>query len=329
LFQTNEDAAASNAKGVESLLLLKFVKDLKFMERHLVLPEEHQRAALYFGGKAAVERSLLEALRIQVFRRDIRTPEEFRACGESVVRALFEKGQILFEAAKKSLEGYQGVRADLYTILKTNLGNKAVEDAAEVVKAELDAIMPGDFAEVYPPERLERLPRYLEALRIRAERAKNNPEKDQRKAAETAPFLKALTEIREKLGSKSSAAARAAVDELRWLVEELKIAVFAPEVGTAHPVSPKRLNEKLREVRARVEAEAPAKAAAGGRGAGKTASKGGPTRGQKPRTPAENAPDRIGHVQVKRSRPRGRRRPQGQGTPTTSGPAPGGEPSAA
>jgi len=265
LFKTAGEAAASHSKGVEALFSRKYAKDLKFMERILVLPEEHQRAALYFGGKAVIEKSMLEALRARVFRRNIRTRAEYQAAADGLVKALFAEGQVLLDAVKRALEGYQGVRADLYTISMTHQGNKAVESIVETVKAELEALMPRNFAEIYGADRLERLPAYLEALRIRTERAKNSPEKDQKKAAEIAPFADALAGLRKRLGPADSAETRDTLETVRWMIEEYKIAVFAPEVGTAGPVSAKRLTEFLRDVRAKIEAEAPLPAK-GGRG---------------------------------------------------------------
>ena len=268
LFKTAEEAAAAHPPGVEALLSRKFARDLKFMERILVLPEEHQRAALYFGGKAALEKSLLDALRIRVFRKDIRSREEYRAFADGLVKKLFAEGQVLLESVKLALSGYQGVRADLYTIGMTHQGNKAVGEIVGTIRAELETLMPRNFAELHPSGRLDRLPAYLEALRIRAERAKNSPEKDRNKAAEVAPFAESLAGLAKRLGSEAPAGLREALDEFRWMIEEFKIAVFAPEIGTAGPVSAKRLNEVLREVRMKIEASVPPPAKTGGRSPG-------------------------------------------------------------
>ena len=43
--------------------------------------------------------------------------------------------------------------------------------------------------------------------------------------------------------------ARQAMEESRWMIEEFKVSVFAQELGTACPISPKRLDEKLARVR--------------------------------------------------------------------------------
>jgi len=43
----------------------------------------------------------------------------------------------------------------------------------------------------------------------------------------------------------------AQLDELRWLVEELRVSTFAQELRTAEPVSPKRLAKLVETLRAR------------------------------------------------------------------------------
>jgi len=84
-------------------------------------------------------------------------------------------------------------------------------------------------------ERLAHYPRYLEALRLRIERLKRDPAKDQARLLEVFPFWRAWQRL---------AAARpgdAEVETLRWLIEEFRVSQFAQELKTAEPVSAKRL----------------------------------------------------------------------------------------
>jgi ATP-dependent helicase HrpA len=48
--------------------------------------------------------------------------------------------------------------------------------------------------------------------------------------------------------SPISAEKRAAVDELRWMIEEFRLALFAPEIKTAFPISAVRLARKIAEI---------------------------------------------------------------------------------
>jgi ATP-dependent helicase HrpA len=118
------------------------------------------------------------------------------------------------------------------------------------MEVELNALVPARFLAHVPFERLPHLPRYLQALRVRAERAALNPAKDAAKVVRVRPYAGALRQLAA--GAKS-VAARAAWHRLRWLIEEFKVSVFAPELGTAEKVSPHRLDEVLTELRQAVE----------------------------------------------------------------------------
>ena len=240
LFKTQDEARRSHVRGVEALLMLKFAKDLKFMERHLALPVEYQRTALYFGGKAAFEKLLLDALRMDVFRKNIRSEEEFKSYGETVVRSLFERAQVLWGAVKPVLDAYQSLRATLYVIEQAQRRATrpswpcAPRSGPSSSGSSRPISWSGSGSTAWP-----RLARYIEALGLRAERAQNDPEKDRRKAAQAEVVRPGAGEARRG-GSipDSSPEKRDAVEEFRWLVEELKISLFAPEIKTAVPVSP-------------------------------------------------------------------------------------------
>ena len=107
--------------------------------------------------------------------------------------------------------------------------------------------MPPRFLEHIPFERLAHLPRYLKALLIRAERATLNPVKNQERLRQLAPYEEALKKLAAQ--PSRSAEARRELETLRWMVEEFKVSLFAQELGTAMPVSAKRLDQQLERVR--------------------------------------------------------------------------------
>ncbi len=256
LFREREEAAASHAAAVETVLMGTFAKDVKYMERHIVLPAEAQKPALFFGGKAALEKALLERLKTEVLRPPLRSGAELRAYADGVVRALFEKGQTLVRTAEGVLEAYGQVRAAVDAVAGANPSSKTLCALRDEFRAELEALAPKDVFAASPPDFLSRLPRYLEALALRAGRVKVDPEKDRKKAAQIEPFRRALREL-EARAAKGGPALKPGVENLRWLIEEFKVSVFAPEVKAAVPISPKRLSEKVRELEARAAELAP------------------------------------------------------------------------
>jgi len=112
---------------------------------------------------------------------------------------------------------------------------------------ELLTLVPPRFPERVSFERLLQLPRYLKALLTRMERAAMNPTKDQERVRQLQPYVDALRRL--EATQRPSAEFRRELEELRWMIEEFKVSLFAQELGTAFPVSPKRLDQKIEQVR--------------------------------------------------------------------------------
>ena len=92
------------------------------------------------------------------------------------------------------------------------------------------------------------LPRYLNALAMRAKRGVSHLEKDRAKAKRLTPFTESLDDLSRNLPHYSTVEKRKAINEFFWMIEEYKISLFAPEIKTLFTVSPKKLDEKLREI---------------------------------------------------------------------------------
>ncbi|WP_043588944.1 DUF3418 domain-containing protein, partial [Geminisphaera colitermitum] len=82
------------------------------------------------------------------------------------------------------------------------------------------------------------LPRYLRAMKLRADRWRQNQAKDADRARNLAPYEAQLTRDPSPLPP-------AARDTLRWLVEELRVSLFAQELGTTEPISPVKLDRLI------------------------------------------------------------------------------------
>ena len=105
---------------------------------------------------------------------------------------------------------------------------------------ELAALISPEFLQTTPYEQLAHFPRYLKAMRLRAERWKQNPIKNAERVKQFAPYAKAAVEVRSRPGGEA----------FRWLVEEFRVSVFAQELGTAEAVSMVKLDSALAELKA-------------------------------------------------------------------------------
>lgn len=89
---------------------------------------------------------------------------------------------------------------------------------------------------------LQHLPRYLKALRLRIEKHPNNPERDGKNAASVGLFWQ---KWQDKITALQDAhlTVSAEIQDFRWLIEELRVSLFAQELKTPFPVSIKRLEK--------------------------------------------------------------------------------------
>src|SRR5215212_6407213 len=89
--------------------------------------------------------------------------------------------------------------------------------------------------------RLEHVPRYLKGYALRLQKYRANTERDQNHAA-TVAGLWAQYEARAEADRKAEKHDRN-LDDFRWLIEELRVSLFAQELRTPLPVSAKRLQK--------------------------------------------------------------------------------------
>ena len=161
------------------------------------------------------------------------SPYQLTAAGFAA--ALAEAKGDLRGAVPKLLDG-------LKEILTLRLALQTHQTPYPGMTEDLAALLPVDFLQVTPFERMKHLPRYLRAMQLRAERWPRDAKKDAMRTKELAPFVVAVR--------KSPSPTQRAEETLRWLVEEFRVSLFAQELGTAEPVSAVRLQRALMELRA-------------------------------------------------------------------------------
>ncbi len=116
------------------------------------------------------------------------------------------------------------------------------------IRAQKQRLMHGEFLSTTAWEHLRHYPRYLAAATARIRKLPGaGAERDARAMAQLAPHERALAE-REKR-CRELGVLDPALIEFRWMIEEFRVQLFAQELGTARPVSEKRLAEQLARCR--------------------------------------------------------------------------------
>ncbi|MEO3938606.1 ATP-dependent RNA helicase HrpA [Dermatophilaceae bacterium Soc4.6] len=119
------------------------------------------------------------------------------------------------------------------------LRSPALRDLVADVRSQLaELVRPGFVAET-GFTRLRDLDRYLEGVLVRLERAPTDPARDGTSLDEVLVAERAYAQLLEVL--RPAQRASDPVVAIGWMVEELRVSLFAQRLGTAHPVSVKRI----------------------------------------------------------------------------------------
>lgn len=249
LFRSAEEARQSHLQAVEEILSRQFQKDLNFILRSYLFPEHLRPVTLFFGGEAAVKKHILQRIKAEVFQKNFRSREELQTfIRDRALKQLFETGHRVFAAVLEMLEEYRKTRGLIQEMEEARKKLGISSTLPELLREELARLVPENFLVIYPSDFLARLPQMVQALGLRAERARLSAEKDRAKAAQIEPFLVELERLGRLVRKKPDPEKEKMLFELRWMIEEFKISLFAPEIRTAFPVSAKRLALRVREI---------------------------------------------------------------------------------
>ncbi|NVB79248.1 MAG: ATP-dependent RNA helicase HrpA [Kofleriaceae bacterium] len=230
LLESQAAADAATRDGIRRLVLFQLGTSLTKLSAQLpgALAKDAQRAIVLraideaFGlvGEPPRDKATFAA-RMTAGRAAL--PELVAQLGRLALDHSIELGRI--QAALKPLVGKPGI------------ARAVVED----VQNQLRFLAPADLWRSTPLPRLHHILRYLRALTIRLQRQANDPQKDQTKAQSVVPLWQSFIAKHEELRAKGRTPRE--LDDFRWLLEELRVQVFAPELKTAIAVSLPRVQE--------------------------------------------------------------------------------------
>ena len=220
--------------GLACLVRIALREPLRFFARNV--PDAHKLSMLYmpFGGTDAMRQDLVQAVLLRTallepwpddaasFEARLRdTRPRITLVGNEIARTL---GQILDEQA---------------ALQRKLAGTRTHAQAHADLTSQLAGLLPRDFLCATPIDRLAHLPRYLKAASARIDKLRADPARDARLMAELAPLLQNLQRARAALKGELDAR----LDDFRWMIEELRVSLFAQELRTPMPVSVKRLQK--------------------------------------------------------------------------------------
>ncbi len=231
-------AARVHAAGVTRLFLLALGDKARIPLRKRDLPPSaaRQLAAMDYAPERLADDILAGAAK-EVFvrgRKPVRDAEEFKRRLEegrnARVETQVEIGRLAADALAAAAEASGRLELD----------GRIPADTAADISTQLTWLVCRGFPRYVPLARLRHFARYLKGVSVRMERAKNSPAADRERMERFAPCWQRYVDA-----ATGKAKGRFDPDRLadyRWLLEEYRVSLFAQELRTAEPVSPKRLD---------------------------------------------------------------------------------------
>ena len=245
LYADPSKAAEAHAAGVTRLFTLALSKSTTIPFRRSRIGFD---AALYLKGIGyeddRIAADLLAGAVRETLVRDrpeVRTAEEFeKRLAEdrsAIVKTQAEMTAILIESAATA--------AKLHGLMEDE---RIPEETRDSVSTQIAWLLFRGFPRTVPLATLRHYKRYLRGARIRLERARLSPAADLQKEVLFAPCW---AQYREAAKPEYAAQVNsAALADYRWMLEEYRVSLFAQELHTPKPISPKRLDAKWDEVTA-------------------------------------------------------------------------------
>ncbi|OOG63924.1 ATP-dependent RNA helicase HrpA [Rhodanobacter sp. B04] len=235
VFERRDEARVAHAQGVIRLLRNALASDMKQARRRLPIANPLSLKYAPLGSVDGLREDLVEGGFADLLERhdlDVRTAGAFESLRAQASHGLFAAAMERLKLAEPIIEA----QAELKPWLQPPLMGFA-RASYDDLREQLDALLSSGFLRALPAARLAHYPRYLKAMRLRGERLRQDPAKDQQRMLQVLPYWRAYLQHR--------AAGTPALDELRWLIEEWRVSLFAQELRTAEPVSAKRLAKAL------------------------------------------------------------------------------------
>ncbi|MBI3374731.1 MAG: ATP-dependent RNA helicase HrpA [Betaproteobacteria bacterium] len=238
-----ETAREMHRAGVRRLLAIAFRERLRDIERAVAKENAAKMLFAPIGGETTLEKEIVAAALERSFLGASlpMSQRQFAERCEEGRNRLTLIAQELQRLAGTILAEHAGAQKKLAALANGFPG------AADDVKQQCARLLHPHFVSRTPWERLQHFPRYLKAVSLRLDKLRADPARDARLAAELAPLHAGW--LREDAARQRLGRATPEIEQFGWLLEELRVALFAQELRTPVPVSAKRLAKLWQSIR--------------------------------------------------------------------------------
>ena len=238
LFDTSAAAEQAHRLGVIELMKLQLKEQVKDLNKGI---QGFTQAAMLLKHINAdtLRDDLTQAVCDRAFIGEDELPRNEKAFKEQIKRA-----RSRLPAVKEALSRYLQETAAAYAELNGKLGKHPL---THLLRLRLQTLLAAGFATRTPWAQWPRLPIYLKAMTLRLEKYSSNPARDAAREAD-------IQELEQMWQEKTDGLIKQGLpvsDDLaafRWMIEELRVSLFAQELKTPYPVSVKRLLKEWEKI---------------------------------------------------------------------------------
>ena len=231
LFDTSAAAEQAHRLGVIELMKLQLKEQVKDLNKGI---QGFTQAAMLLKHINAdtLRDDLTQAVCDRAFIGEDELPRNEKAFKEQIKRA-----RSRLPAVKEALSRYLQETAAAYAELNSKLGKHPL---THLMRQRLQTLLAPGFATRTPWAQWPRLPIYLKAMTLRLEKYSSNPARDAARETD-------IQELEQMWQEKTDGLVKQGLpisDDLaafKWMIEELRVSLFAQELKTPYPVSVKRL----------------------------------------------------------------------------------------
>ena len=234
VFDDPQEAARAQRLGVARLFRLQLAEQLRYLEKNL---PEMTKMAMQFMALGTADELCEQIVAAAIERACLGYPLPVDA--ESFATRKQDAKSRIVLLANETARTVAAILDQCQAVTKKLSLLKAHPAALADIEAQLAALLNKRFVTTTLVEQLSHLPRYLKAIGLRIDKLAGDPQRDAARMAEMAPLLKAW----QRAHAARKGAQDSALDGFRWLLEELRVALFAQELRTPMPISVKRLQK--------------------------------------------------------------------------------------
>ncbi|MBO9678386.1 MAG: ATP-dependent RNA helicase HrpA [Acidovorax sp.] len=234
VFDEPEVAAAKHRAGLRRLFALQIKDALKYLEKNI--PDLQKMAVAYMplGTQEELRTQIIDVALERAFL------QEPLPTDEAAFKRRVDEGRGRLTLIANEVARLAGtILAEYATAARKIKDTKNAPEATQDAQQQLQRLMPRNFIAAAPWAQLAHFARYLKAITLRLDKVRADPARDAARLAELRPQEQRYW----RLVAERKGAVDARMQELRWLLEELRVSFFAQELRTPQPVSVKRLDK--------------------------------------------------------------------------------------